>query len=327
MKQEYSSLYVLKTIGALFVLMIHFHCYKSQYFEPLYRCGVPLFFIISGFFLYTNEGEKKRITKNILKITKLIIFFNAAYYLLYWITNEESKINSIHEIIRLLIYGDSISGHLWFLTSYLWTLVFIFVCKYFNIRDIILYIIAIFCLIEGLMEQQYSFIFFKNSNFSIQNYYLPWFTTSLPMITAGYAIKKHETQVVTYLNKYHKIMSIGLCCFIILPYIEHYLLCTTHHYTGTFMISTFFVVLAMFVYCISRPAMGIKLPFLIKIGKEHSSNIYYWQFFPYYLFIAPILPSNILHNIGLPLMIVVLLIWSYGINIGVSLLKKHSFIQ
>ena len=83
-KQEYHSLYLLKAIGVLFVLMIHFHCYKSHYLEPLYRCGVPLFYTISGFFLYASgeDRQKEKIKKGIVKIIKLIFFFNVIYYLL-----------------------------------------------------------------------------------------------------------------------------------------------------------------------------------------------------------------------------------------------------
>lgn len=323
---KYDSLYLLKTVGVLFVLMIHFHCYKSQYFEPLYRCGVLLFYIISGFFLYTNDTNKQisKIKKSISKIIKLILFFNITYYLLYWITEGKSKINNIDEIIRLIIYGDSISGHLWFLTSYLWTLIFFLICVFFKIKNIILYVIAIICLTEGLLEGQYSFVF--NNSFSIQQYYLPWLTSSLPMMTLGYIIKKHEKSIVVYANKHERIMLLGTLFFLIFPYIEHHLLCMTLNYSGTFMISTFFSVIAIFIYCVCKPTIGKKYPFIITIGKKHSGNIYYWQFFPYYFFIAPLIPKDILYNIELPLMIIVLLVWSYAINWSINLFTQHKLI-
>lgn len=257
MRSQYHSLYLLKAIGVLFVLMIHFSCYKIQYFEPLYRCGVPLFYIISGFFLYAKDEsvQIQKVKRSIVKIVKLILFFNIVYYLLYWTIDGKSKINTVDNIIRLVIYGDSVSGHLWFLTSYLWTLVLICIHKHFKIKDVILYIAATACLIEGLMEGQYSFAAFANSNFSIQEYYLPWLTSSLPMMAIGYVIKKHETQIVILANKHRTILSIGTIILCLFPYIEHQLLCATHHYSGTFMISTFSAVVAMFIYCICDPTM------------------------------------------------------------------------
>lgn len=106
------------------------------------------------------------------------------------------------------------------------------------------------------MEGQYSFAAFANSNFSIQEYYLPWLTSSLPMMAIGYVIKKHETQIVILANKHRTILSIGTIILCLFPYIEHQLLCATHHYSGTFMISTFSAVVAMFIYCICDPTMG-----------------------------------------------------------------------
>lgn len=307
--------------------MIHFHCYKSHYLEPLYRCGVPLFYTISGFFLYASreDRQKEKIKKGIVKIIKLIFFFNVIYYLLYWFTNRESRINDINGIIRLVVYGDSISGHLWFLTSYFWTLIFILVCKYLRIKDVILYLISIICLIEGLMEGQYSFIFFNENYFSIQEYYLPWFTSSLPMMMTGYFIKKHETSIVSWMNQHTKTILNATCFFILLPYAEHRILCMTHHYSGTFMISTFPSVIMMFAYCVNHPESG-KGTFVTTIGKDHSGNIYYWQFFPYDLFIVYIFSYDLLQNIGLLIMIIILFVWSYGINQCTKVLHRYKFI-
>ena len=69
-KIEYHSLYVLKALAALFVLMIHFEFYKRQYLEPIFKCGVPVFYIISGFFLYSANpiSERGKIRKGMKKI-------------------------------------------------------------------------------------------------------------------------------------------------------------------------------------------------------------------------------------------------------------------
>ena len=73
--KKYSSLYVLKAFAALCVLMVHFEFYNRQYFGPLFNCGVPLFYIISGFFMYNDSSEKeaKRYKKSIVKILKKYI--------------------------------------------------------------------------------------------------------------------------------------------------------------------------------------------------------------------------------------------------------------
>lgn len=325
---NYYSLYFLKALGVIFVLMIHFHGYKSQYLEPLYRCGVPIFYIISGFFLYVDNKDKQkdRIKKSMLKIVRLILFFNIVYYLLYWFTDGKSKIDNVEGIVRLFVYGDSVSGHLWFLTSYLWTLIFFFLCKRFNVKDKIMYIIALVYLIEGLAEGQYSFVVFgDDSSFSIQQYYLPWLNCSLTMMIVGYAVKKNEQQIVGYMRKYAKMMFVGTIVLCLLPYVEHRLLSMTHHYSAAFMTTTFSAVIAMFLYCVCNPQFGGN-SFAITIGKEHSGNIYYWQFFPYSLFVMPVLTENITRNWELPIMFIVLLVWSHGVNFVMSKLKRYEIV-
>ena len=47
-----------------------------------------------------------------------------------------------------------------------------------------------------------------------------------------------------------------------------------------------------------------------EIGKKHCANIYYWQFYPYCLFVSSIIAKYQLQNLSLLIMIVVLLGWS-----------------
>lgn len=91
-----------------------------------------------------------------------------------------------------------------------------------------------------------------------------------------------------------------------------------------------------YVFCSSRNVYllylrpnngGGKMLHITTVGKLHSGNIYYWQFFPYYLFITNMIPKDILQNVELPIMVVVLLIWSYGINWSMNLLTKHRLQQ
>lgn len=77
-KIEYNSLYVLKAFAALAVLMVHFEFWRRQYFVPLFNCGVPIFYMISGFFLYCEfvDDKRRRIKNSMKKILKIAIFFN-----------------------------------------------------------------------------------------------------------------------------------------------------------------------------------------------------------------------------------------------------------
>lgn len=305
--------------------MIHFHCYKSQYFEPIYRTGVPIFFIISGYFLYSNDRKQRlrKYVKSMKKIIKLIFFFNFAYFLLYWYKNGVEYLYdfNLNKIIRLIIYGDSISGHLWFLTSLFWTVGVLWLCEKMNLSRIFVYILSITYFIVGLLQGQYAFLF-GLEDFSIQNYYLPWLVSSLPLIVMGMVIHNYAADLSkTILFKSKKGLYLFFIFCILGSYIEHRILSLTHHYTGHFMLSTFWLTIVFFLICINNPNMG-KGTFLAKIGKDHSGNIYYWQFFPYILFVESFVDAFSLNEICLPIMCVVLLAWSYMTNYTVETIQK-----
>lgn len=310
---KYSSLYVLKALAALCVLMVHFEFYNRQYFGPLFNCGVPLFYIISGFFMYNDSSEKeaKRYKKSIVKILKIALFFNLVYFLLRYIQTGDTIIHSIEALVNLIIYGDVIMGHLWFLHSYLWTLIlFLLLLRLRNGKQI-LGVLALFWFLLSLSERQYSFVFGLEKYFT-RNYYLPSLGVSLPMMYIGYFLRKYEHVILISLNGRKK-TYLFLLLAIILLYTEHRMLSLVGHYAGGMMISTYIATILFFVVFINHRDFG-EDTFLEKIGKFHSGNIYYWQFFPYILFVSYFVKAFHLEHICLLIMIAVLLVWSSGMN-------------
>ena len=85
------------------------------------------------------------------------------------------------------------------------------------------------------------------------------------------------------------------------------------HYAGGMMISTYIATILFFIVFINHRDFG-ENTFLEKIGKFHSGNIYYWQFFPYILFVSYFVKAFHLEHICLLIMIAVLLVWSSGMN-------------
>lgn len=314
--KKYSSLYVLKAFAALCVLMVHFEFYNRQYFGPLFNCGVPLFYIISGFFMYNDSSEKeaKRYKKSIVKILKITLFFNLVYFLLRYIQTGDTIIHSIEALVNLIIYGDVIMGHLWFLNSYLWTLILFSLLLRLRDGKKILGILALFWFLLSLSERQYSFIFGLKKCFT-QDYYVPSLGVSLPMMFVGYVIRKYENVIQEKLNggrsNYLYVFITGIA--IILLYAEHRMLSIVGHYAGGMMISTYIATILFFIVFINHRDFG-ENTFLEKIGKFHSGNIYYWQFFPYILFVSYFVKAFHLEHICLLIMIAVLLVWSSGMN-------------
>ena len=99
--------------------------------------------------------------------------------------------HSFQDIFRLIVYGDVIAGHLWFLNSYFWTLlVFLFASK-FNKGDTYLLVLSLIFLLVGLSERQYSFVLDFKKCFT-QDFYIPSLSVSLSMMFLGYSFRKYE---------------------------------------------------------------------------------------------------------------------------------------
>ena len=310
-KIEYHSLYVLKALAALFVLMIHFEFYKRQYLEPIFKCGVPVFYIISGFFLYSANpiSERGKIRKGMTKIFKIMLFFNLAYFILQYALTGTSCIRSLHDVVRLIMFGDNISGHLWFLTSYLWTLVVFGLLLMLKNGYRIMGVLALLYFVEEILVGQYSFLYLTLNRV---HDYVPCLGVSLPMMYIGYSLKKHEQILKTKLVS--RGAGLALMSSVVFLYLEHKLLSDANHYMGGIMISSYVATICFFVFCLVHQEYG-KGTFIEKIGKYHSGNIYYWQFFPYYLFVSGLVTEYRLGNVCLLVMLIVLLGWSYGVNI------------
>ena len=172
-KGEVSSLYVLKTFGAIFVLLIHFALIYCQYLEPIYRLGVPIFFAIGGYFYYSKDVSKikERSLKSLRKMMKLILFLNLVYAVLNYFMIDWKFNFTFEGIVRWITCGDNVSGHLWFLTSYAWTIVFLWLLHIFHLRKLI-YPLAILLAIFGFVGGQYAFLF-PSLSLNDYNYLIP----------------------------------------------------------------------------------------------------------------------------------------------------------
>lgn len=74
MKNENSPIYILKGICAILVVLIHTDFFLKPLWTPIYRTSVPIFYMISGYYLLNkeysiNQETIKRQLKKIIKYT------------------------------------------------------------------------------------------------------------------------------------------------------------------------------------------------------------------------------------------------------------------
>lgn len=265
-RREIPSLHVLKALCALFVVMIHIPFYGQHAFSPIIVCAVPCFFLISGYFLYSEEIVKVRekLRKGLKKIFIAILAINAVY--VFWRVMQGNS-PSWKQIADIFITGTRINLPLWYLTAYAWAIVLLlfFVRK----SDRALYFFPFFIL-ACLLMGRYNFVFFHGIGFAfcVRGNAL---TIALPIVSLGYLLHKYEVRLLSFRH-----LNILPVIVIVLSYIELYLLERFAINNSTsYLVCTLPLACSLFLLALKHKDFYV--PFVCEIGKIHSANIYYFH--------------------------------------------------
>ena len=132
---ENSGLQALKIICAFLVVVIHTIGCMSHWAFGLTRVAVPLFFMVTGFFIPDASGliTTRRIKRMIIKLLWITIgaqLFYMAFYAVHSLVVDHAPpvdLWSIRAWIYNIVMGDKFGGHLWYLTSCLQALIVIWI--------------------------------------------------------------------------------------------------------------------------------------------------------------------------------------------------------
>lgn len=265
----------LKGICAILVVLIHTHLIGKAGMIPFYRTAVPLFFMISGYFLMGNNGkwQKEKIGQYLKKMLGIWGITNVIYLLFsYFVFTEYNPFHTIqhinaYNILQLsiieIIFGGQLCGPLWYITSYIWVLILLRFWKYQS-NVLIISLISILLLINLLLGS-YNFLLpidvcqpYANRNF---------LTTGLPFVMLGGFIK-NKTE---YYRKYLKIKI--AFCLSFLCYVELLFLYIMNSKDGDIFLTTPILSTFIFIWFTEHSNFG-KESWMIKIGKKYSLNIY-----------------------------------------------------
>lgn len=287
-KIKYSSLYCLKAFGALCIIFIH--SYNPFYLYPIIRTAVPLFFMISGYFLYSEDSEiaQRKCIKAFKKILWITIYANLFYYISLNIPNDLFPINSLKSVVHLITVGTSLGYQLWYLNAYIQALVVIIIALKFKKISFLWKCIPIF-LILGLMTGKYQFLvpFLRNSLSLSRNF----ITMGIPFVGIGWLIRKYGSQLLSKFSS--KVIFAFLIIVLILSESEVcYFRFNRIFLHGDYVITTIPLVALMLLVAIKYPLLG-KNSLVEVIGKKYSLSIYIFHIFVLEVF--KIINNDFLH--------------------------------
>lgn len=265
---------VLKAACAFLIVCIHvpFPGEFGAYITALARIGVPIFFMITGYF-YSDVVKKSREVGQIKKILKLIIEGN----LLYLVLNLFSVIFkgggmgaflrqfSFNSLLKFLLFNDSpFKGHLWYLGAILYVLIIVYVVDKFRGRRVLYTLIPIL-LLGDLMFGKYSIVLWEREfpSILVRNFLfvgVPYFSIGLLIRDGvGGKIKK-------------RILGILIIVFSLTTLLERFILVSINmNATRDHYLSTTFLAITVFLFSLKCAGWNGHISV---IGRKYSTWLY-----------------------------------------------------
>lgn len=269
-RKDIPSLYVLKALCALFVVMIHTDFAGKAYLSPVIRIAVLCFYILSGYFLYAGSAQKECSCawRWIKKAFLLAIFLDVIYY--FWISlrTGEWVTLSMKGIVYELLTGTSLSIHLWYISA-LWEALIVFMVLRRWLPGVIPFCALLIAF--NLGAGRYYILMDQSSHELSDALRLNFISVALPCLSVGYCIRKWHDAIVAHLSPIKSVII-----FTVLLYAEEFSLSYWNVNNGV-SYSLFTLPLAASVFLLFLQSR-IQYPrFLVGIGKDHSHNIYFFH--------------------------------------------------
>ena len=277
MKTRYSQVDILKIYSCIAVIFIHVLSWSDYYwYLYLFRFAVPCFFLINGFF-YRPDNYKKRVLK------AFYLFLSANFLYLIWdilfrkLTGEYTFNTvglSLRQIVtHFLVWNESpLEWHLWYLGAYLYAVILM---KPFveHVNEFIRIIISSVLLLMGVFLGKYSLVFFGVDHFVCES--RNWLFLGLPLITIGYSIKLHYSELKDRV-KVVPLIAIALISLTVTYLENRYFVAHEIWSTGDIFFSTPILTISLFLLVLLYGKSNQTV--ISEMGRKYSTGIYIIHF-------------------------------------------------
>ncbi len=270
-----SSLYVLKALCAFGVVSLHAPLgLATDYVRLVFSITVPIFFMITGYFLYTEDSDVflKRAWKTIKKVALLILVLNLLFVPLAPIQGAFSEKYMLY--FKWLVLGQTNGfGHLWYLTALLQAIMCMYGCVHlFKGRVMKMLKYFSFLWILAIINGSYRELLFGQPE-SMMN--VNFVTYALPCIAFGFVVREYENFILQKKNwLILAVLAVGL------TYLNRFVL-QGLAYELSVLFSPWLrlsMIFTIFLWALSHKSFGTGSR-LAYIGEQLSGSIYYFHGF------------------------------------------------
>lgn len=261
----------LKFFLAFFIIVIHtgFTGYMGLWIRAIARIAVPLFFMITGYYLpIMPDGKFKKHFYKILYLTVITTLFYILFGYVDSIVCGNSFDSFLHTfdmktICYWVLFNSTppVAGHLWYFYALLYVLIIIHVARRLKIMSL-LYAFLPLLLLGNYILSYFSFLAYRNFLF-----------TGLPYVLLGCLFRNKENQLVNMFRA-SRALIFGLITLCIAIGIEMFIyksigaMVVRDHYLLTLP-----MVACIFILAIRHPHWGAG-SFFNKMGRKYAAYIY-----------------------------------------------------
>lgn len=267
----------LKFFLAFGVVIIHtgFTGYMGLGIRALLCVAVPLFFMITGYYLPLMTDEKFR--KHLKKVVFLTVF-STLFYLLYSccmrslvgsqvISDWFLQTFNIRKIVKWLLFNEPFVIHLWYFYALLYVFVILYIIRKLKRMDMTYRILPFLFLGNYLLSFLSNGIYYRN-----------FFFTGLLYVLLGCLFRNYEKRLLDVFYKsrtliFGLVVLCGCLGMEVCVYKWAEFNVRRDHYLFTLP-----MVACIFILCLRHPHWG-KGRFLSLVGKKYSAYIYIFHVF------------------------------------------------
>lgn len=263
--------------------VILMHCgfpeFAGKFVSYTFKFNVPVFFMISGYFLYTTDSHK--ITRRLAKRIRSILLLLLAAFLLYgaWSFFQNCVLGQMElpawlaasfpfaQLAHKLVFGTFFCGPMWYLYAAFWGYVVLYILSY-RIRLDRMFPVAALLLVLHIVVRALNKMIWPDT-YDV-TYYRSFLLYAIPFMILGVCLAKHRKTVVHKLTTRSLILLALFGCA--LQFAEYAL---THQsldfYFGSILYATSVFLLALKYPEIGKSGVASVLRY---IGQNLSMFIY-----------------------------------------------------
>ena len=176
---------VLKIILAFCIVLKHTESMFKVALDPLTTCAVPMFFMTSGWLIFSRPLDKQRILRNSGKMIKIFIYATTFWWIVRFFTKGAYITNLKDGLILILSNNERVIGHLWYLSAYAYTLLFIAILVNYKFPKKNLWAVPLGLLVVYFICDTYIVNTAIEKNVTLVYLFRNWIFTGVPFFIIG----------------------------------------------------------------------------------------------------------------------------------------------